>query len=64
MKIIRKSNFDHEDWRGDQHFVAQRLTAQQAEAVAKALNDLEHESSDDYYKVVADDYALPPEWQP
>jgi hypothetical protein len=25
-KIIRKSNFDHEDHRGDQYFVAQRLS--------------------------------------
>lgn len=64
MKIIRKSNFDHEDHRGDQYFVAQRLSRRQAEAVAKALNDLEHEHSDDFYDVVSDDYVLPPEWQP
>jgi hypothetical protein len=64
MRIIRKSNFDHEDHRGGQYFVAQRLSAHQAEAVVKALNDLEHESSDDYYEVVSEDYVLPPEWQP
>lgn len=64
MKVIRKSNHDHEDWRGDQHFVAQRLTTKQAQAVAKALNDLEHEHSDDYYAEVSDDYVLPPEWKP
>lgn len=64
MKIIRKSNFDHDDHRGDQHFVAQRLSKQQANAVAETLNNLEHQSSDDYYKVVPDDYVLPPEWRP
>lgn len=64
MKIIRKSNFDHEDHRGDQWFVAQRLTKQQADLVAETLNNLEHQNSDDYYKVVPDDYVLPPEWQP
>lgn len=64
MKIIRKSNFDHEDHRGDQHFVAQRLSKQQADLVVETLNNLEHESSDDFYKVVGDDYVLPPEWQP
>lgn len=64
MKIVRKSNFDHEDYRGDQWFVAQRLTKQQADLVAETLNNLEHQSSDDYYKVVSDDYVLPPEWRP
>ena len=64
MKIIRKSNFDHEDHRGDQHFVAQRLSKRQADAVVTALNDLEHENSDDFYKVVDDDYVLPPDWAP
>jgi len=64
MKIIRKSNFDHEDHRGDQHVVAQRLSVRQAEAVARALNDLEHENSDDFYQAVSDDYVLPPAWGP
>jgi hypothetical protein len=64
MKIIRKSNFDHEDHRGDQHFVAQRLSKRQADCVVAVLNALEHENSDDFYAVVGDDYVLPPEFQP
>lgn len=64
MRVIRKSNFDHEDHRSDQYFVAQRLSDGQAEAVARVLNEMEHRSSDDFYEVVADDYVLPPEWRP
>lgn len=64
MKIIRKSNFDHENWRGNQWFVAQRLSERQAEIVADALNDREHPNSDDFYDVVADDYVLPKDWEP
>ena len=63
-KIIRKSNFDHEDHRGNQYFVAQGLSKKQAEAVAKTLNDLEHQNSDDFYAVVDDAYDLPPDWAP
>lgn len=62
-KIIRRSNFDHEDHRGDQYFVAQRLSLPQAEAVANLLNDQDRHS-DDFYVVVADDYVLPPSWKP
>jgi hypothetical protein len=64
MKIIRKSNFDHDDHLGDQYFVAQRLSKQQADLVVETLNNLEYQNSDDYYKAVGDDYVLPPEWQP
>lgn len=65
MKVVRKSNFNHEDHRGDQYFVAQKIGLRQAEAVAKALNDLEdHRYSDDFYEVVLDDYVLPPDWEP
>jgi hypothetical protein len=63
-KVIRKSNFDHEDSRGDQYFVAQQLNDRQAKAVEEALNALEHEHSDDYYRAVPNDYVLPPDWEP
>lgn len=64
MKVVRKSNFDHEDWRGDQHFVAQRLCERDATAVADLLNFRAGPNSDDYYVVVADGYIPPPDWAP
>lgn len=64
MKVVRKSNFNHEDHRGDQYFVAQRLTSEQAILIADVLNALEHTNSDNFYDVVPDDYVLPLEWQP
>lgn len=63
-KVVRKSNFDYEDWRGNQYFVAQRVTDRQAQAIADALNELEGDHSDDFYETVADDYVLPPDWEP
>ncbi len=64
MRVIRKSNFDHDDHRGDQYFVTCVLSPARAEAVARALNEIEGEHSDDLFSVVADDYVLPPDWQP
>lgn len=64
MKVIRKSNLGREDYRGDQHFVAQRLSDRQAKIVAERLNEMEHEHSEDFYLAVPDDYVLPPDWQP
>lgn len=64
VKVVRKSNFNHEGHRGDQFFVAQRMTPTQAKHVADALNGLEHEHSDDFYVAVDDDYVLPPDWAP
>lgn len=63
-KVIRKSNFDYDDHRGNQYIVAQRVTGRQAQAIADALNELEGEHSDDFYETVADDYVLPPDWEP
>lgn len=40
MKIIRKSNFNHEDHRGDQYFVAQRLGERAAGRVGDLFNEL------------------------
>jgi hypothetical protein len=64
MKIIRRSNYNHEDHRGNQHFVAQRLVVRDAQKVADLLNELAGPRSDDFYCVVADDYVLPPDWEP
>lgn len=63
-RVIRVSNFNHEDYRGDQYFVAQNVSEYQAEAIAEALNSLENEHSDDFFRVVPDDYVLPPDWEP
>lgn len=63
--IVRKSNFNHEDWRGDQYFVAQGIpTKVQADIMAEALNDNEHEHSDDWFVVVDSRYTMPPKWEP
>lgn len=64
MRVVRKSNYDHEDWRGDQYFITYALAERRATAVAKTLNDLEEPQSDDIFVVVPDDYVLPPHWQP
>jgi hypothetical protein len=64
MKVVRCSNFDYEDRRGNQWFVAQQLTRQQAELVASALNADSGDYGPDYYLAVPDDYTLPPDWQP
>lgn len=64
MKVVRKSNFDYEDHRGDQYFVAQRICERDARAIADLLNERAGKHSDNFYDVVADDYVLPPDWQP
>lgn len=64
MKIIRKSNFCYEDHRGNEYFVAQRLSERDANKVADLLNTLSGEHSDDFFVVVKDDYVLPPDWEP
>lgn len=63
-KVVRKSNFDHEDWRGNQYFVAQQVDRHQAQAIADLLNEREGPNSDDFYTVVPDDYVLPKDWEP
>lgn len=63
MKIIRKSNYDHEDWRGDQYVVADNIQRErQAKIMCEALN--EHGYDEDYFMVVPDDYVLTPKWKP
>ncbi len=64
MKVIRKSNFNHEDHRGNQYFVAQHIGERGAKAVADLLNELSGPNNDDYYVAVADNYVLPPDFEP
>jgi hypothetical protein len=59
MKVIRVSNYDHEDWRGDQVMVAgPGLSQEEAEAVCGRCCDDPGRSEEDWYRVVQDDYVL------
>ena len=62
MKIILTDNFGRDC--PDERVIAEGLSKEAADAEAKRLNDLEHESSSDYYKVVEDDYVLSEGFQP
>ncbi len=64
FRVIRVSNYNHEDNRGDRWFVTVPLSEGWAESIANALNAAEHEHSDNFFKVVPDTYALPPDWEP
>jgi len=65
-KIIRKSNFDYEDWRGDIVFVtpSHSFSEATANAICDMMNDDPRRADDDYFKVVPYDYVLPPKWEP
>ena len=64
MKVIRVSNFDYEDERGNQRVIATGLEPEVAEVVANRLNGVQGENSDDFYVTRPDDYVLPPDWEP
>ncbi len=64
MKVLRVSNFDHEDYRGNQWFVAQRLSKRQAEAVTRVLNEMEGEEGENFFLVVTDDHKPREDWEP
>ena len=65
MKIIRISNYDHEDERGNQRVVASNITiGKEARIMAAALNAAVGIHSEDYFDVVDDDYALHPDYAP
>lgn len=65
MKIIRKSNYDHEDYRGDQFVVAEKLKSDfYAKLICKLLNEHSGEHSEDFFEVVPDDHILQPDWEP
>ena len=63
MKIVRKSNYDKEGPDGDQYFVAENITnTYLAGIMCEALNEKGGDAH--FYVVVADDYVLPPKWEP
>jgi len=65
MKIIRRSNWSHEDWRGDERVVAAQIAnAREAKIMGDALNAYAGEHSDDHFHVMPDDYVLKPDWKP
>jgi hypothetical protein len=59
MKVIRVSNYDHVDWRGDQVMVAgPNLSQEEAEAECEKLCDDPRRSNEDWYQVMPDAYNL------
>lgn len=65
MKIVRKSNWDHDDYRGNQWFVAENIKdAHLGQIMVEALNEAGGDEDDDFYQIVEDDFKLRPDWQP
>lgn len=63
--IVRRSNYNHEDWRGDEFYVAQKIPMQsQADTMCAALNGALNPYSEDWFTVVDSNYLLPPKWEP
>lgn len=59
MKVIRVSNYDHEDSRGDQWVVAgPGLSRDEADAVCARLCKDPKRSDEDYYRSVPDNHEL------
>ncbi len=64
MKIVRRSNFGHEDYRGDERIVAENIKHEhEAKTMRDALQGIDGRN-EDFFVIVPDDYVLPPEWQP
>lgn len=65
MKIIRRSNFDCEDHRGDERLVAAQIASEvEAAIMCAVLNTAEGEFGESCFHVKPDDYVLKPDWQP
>lgn len=65
MKIVRVSNFDYDDHRGDQYVVAEGIANKHhASVMCEALNEANGSRGPDWFQVVPDDYVLPPKWEP
>jgi hypothetical protein len=65
FKIVRKSNYDYDDWRGDQKFVTDYVFSELvADTICAAMNVDQYRSRDDYFVVVPHDYVLPKPWSP
>lgn len=56
MKVIRVDNFGRET--RSHQLIAEGLTLEAAEAMAEELNNKERHDSDDFYRVVPQDYEL------
>lgn len=56
FRVIRTDNYESKA--PVEYFVGQRLTMDQARAVARTLNDIQDADSPDYYKVVSHDYQM------
>lgn len=58
MKVIRVSNYDDEGPRGTQRLIKGGLDLNEAETLAKEMNDNPRRSRSDWFRVVDDDYEL------
>lgn len=59
MKIIRVSNYDYEDHRGNQRVVAEGITDErEARVMAEALQHDPKRDGEDWFMVVPDDHKL------
>jgi hypothetical protein len=59
VKVIRVSNYDHEDHRGNQRLVAgPGLSVEEAESACKFMCDDPNRSDEDWFRVVADNHVL------
>jgi hypothetical protein len=64
-KVIRKSNYDHDDWRGDQVFATSTsFSLDTAVAICNLMNEDKYRDDEDWFQVVQHDYVLPPKWTP
>jgi hypothetical protein len=57
MKIVREDNFGDEGPGGSERVVREGLSQEEAEEVAKGMNDGEPAWSRDFYVVKPDDYV-------
>jgi len=66
MKVVRTSNFDREDSRGDQYVVpgTEGMGYENAGSLAVWLNERAGSRSEDFFVPKPDEYVLPPHWEP
>ena len=58
MKVIRTSNHDHEDSRGEEYVVHADLSAEEAEHLAAVMNEDPRRSREDFFRAVPDNHVL------
>jgi hypothetical protein len=65
FRVIRKSNYDHDDWRGDELFATPYCFSQStATTICDAMNNDQYRNNNDWFVVVRHDYVLPKPWGP